>query len=243
MTRPGAPDSAAATAGAKNTAAWLSISHAAGVGETADAVARVTGRSDDPQHGADARAQPGVGDDVVAARLGARPAVRRYGVSAALSQPWPTQPVRAVGVQVLPVGVPGAGGEGDVADGAGDAGHGGGALDGRGAAVAGAGIDVDALGVFAVADRDGRVGADDRVGGGEAPGARRAERARHQQSGGVGERDGEPDRDEGAGEGAAAGAQRLQRDAQHVRPPVRSGARRPARRSGRAARRRAARRP
>ena len=40
------------------------VSRATGVGETADAVARVPGRGDDPQHCADAHAQPDVGDDV-----------------------------------------------------------------------------------------------------------------------------------------------------------------------------------
>ena len=110
------------------------ISHATGVGETADAVARVTGRSDDPQHGADARAQPDVGDHVVrpAGRAAGGEAIRRErrAVPAVADQP-----VRTVGVQVLPLGVPGAGGEGDVAHGAGDAGHGGDALDELGTGV------------------------------------------------------------------------------------------------------------
>ena len=88
-----------------------------------------------------------------------------------------------------------------------------------------------------------RISAQDHVGGGEAAGAGRAERTRHQHAGGVGQRDGEGDRDEGAGEGGAAGAQGLPGDAQHVRPPARSGARRPARPWARRARPRGARRP
>ena len=104
------------------------VAGAAGVGEAGDAVARVAGRRDDPQRGADACAQPDVGDHV------ARPAGRatrgqvvrreRRAVPAVADEP-----VRALGLQMPALRIPGAGREGDVADGASDARHGGDALD------------------------------------------------------------------------------------------------------------------
>ena len=82
-------------------------------------------------------------------------------------------PIRAGGTQRAAALVEGAGGERDVADGAVDAGHGADAVD-RGARQRRAGDDVDLLGVLALPDGDGRVGAHDGVDGGEPPGARRA---------------------------------------------------------------------
>ena len=211
------------------------------VGEAADAVPRLAGGRDDPQRRADARTEPGVGDDVLAAcgRTACGQVVwRERGAVPSVTD----QPVRAGSLQVVVLGVPCPCREGDVAHGARDSRHRGGARH-RGLRQTGAGHDVDALGVLAVADGHGGVGADDGVGGGEAPGARRPERGGHEQAGRGGQRHGEPDRDERARQCGAACPQGLQGDAQHVRPPVRSGARRPARPSGRAARRRADRLP
>ena len=80
---------------------------------------------------------------------------------------------------------------------------------------------VDAFGILAVAVRDRRIGAHDRVGGREAARTGRAQRARQEQSGGVRHRDREEDRQKGAGERGAASAQGLPGDAEHVTPPVR----------------------
>src|SRR4051794_2160345 len=164
---------------------------------------------------------------------GARPAVRRNGVSAALSQPWPTSrsapaastwrppavhapagnamsPTAPATPRTPAASLPAPAGSGRApATTATPAGptlpqSAGGKARRRGP--------IDALGVLARPDGDGRVGADDGVGGGEAAGAGRPERRRHQQPGGAGERHGEPDGDEGAGEGGTTGAQRLERD-------------------------------
>ena len=134
----------------------------------------------------------------------------------------PAVAVQRIGVQARAVRVPRTDREGHVADDAGNARDLGGAVDVRG-----------------VEPRT----RDHRVGGGEAPGARRPERPGHQKTSAVGERDREPDRDERPRERAAMRAQRLPGDAQHVRPPVRSGAGRPARPSARSVRRRPGRRP
>ena len=79
--------------------------------------------------------------------------------------------IDAGAVQRAPVRVEGAGRERDVADGVRDAGDLRDLLDRRGGEPRGR-DDVDGFSVVAAADGDGRVGADDGVGRGQAAGAR-----------------------------------------------------------------------
>ncbi len=154
----------------RTRAAWLVVAGAARVGESADAVALVAGRSDDAHHVA-ARVPSRASATTSRGPSGARPALRSIRRERRAVPAVADEPVRRLGLELPASRVPGAGGEGDVADGAGDARHGGDAVDGRGGQ-SWARDDVEALGVLAAADRDRRVGADDRVGGGEASGAR-----------------------------------------------------------------------
>ena len=184
------------------------VARAAGVGEPADAVARVTGGRDDPQHRADVRAQPDVGDHV------ARPAGRASGGEAIRRE---RRAVPAVADRAGPRARrrsrrprrsrhrPGTrcrrrrGRRRDGRD----------ALDRR-AGSRGPGMTSTPSAssprpMVTVGSARTTASAAARRPAPGGPSARR-----HQQSGGGGEGDGEPDGDERAGERGAAGAQRLQ---------------------------------
>ena len=165
---------------------------------------------------------------------GARPDVSTDGVSRALDQPCARTSARAARR--------GPGGRlvRDVAHRGGDAVDGGGALDeARVEPRARDGVDAAEV----TAELDGRVGAQHRVGGREAAGARGLERGGQDRAGRRREGDGQQDRGERAGERAPALAEGLPGDAEHVSPPDRSGARRRPRRWERGARPPAVRRP
>ena len=167
---PGGAGQCAGDRGCEEHRGLALVARPASVGDPRHAVARVTGRSDDAHHRAHLRAEPGVGDDV--ARAGRRASggevIRREGGTVPAVT---DEPVRVLGVQPATASVPGTGRERKVADGVGDAGDGHDPLDGV-ARKSRARDDVDALGVLAVPDGDGRVGAHDGVRAGKAPFAR-----------------------------------------------------------------------
>ena len=243
LTRPGAPDSSPAVVGVKNSARLAAVAGAAGVGHAADAVgglaAGVAIRSAVPTRTPSrVSATTSRGPDGRAARAQARTgSAPRSASRGPRTRSAPAGGRRAAGVED-------AGGERHVADGARDAGDRGGAGDARAPEAAGAGTASTRSAssprpiVTAGSARTTASAAAKRPG----PGA--LERARHQQAGGVGERDGQPDRRRTRRRGWRGGrAGSARRSAASSVPQTRSGARRPARRSARRARRPGGRRP
>ena len=132
LTRPGAPDCAARDRGGEEQRGLAAVPARRPGGEAADAVGRLAARRDDPQRRRRRARRGGRRRRRRAGRPGARPAVSRYGVSAALGQPWPCTRSTPAPCSARPSRVAGAGRERDVADGARDARDLRGALDRRG---------------------------------------------------------------------------------------------------------------